>query len=46
MTANSPEPGREEPPGGTERAGVVAVAGEALTDLVPAGREGLSTGIP
>ena len=46
MTADSAEPGRDEPPGGIERAGFVAVAGEALTDLVPAGREGLFEAVP
>jgi fructokinase len=46
MTSDSPEPGREEPPGGIERPGVVAVAGEALIDLVPAGREGLFEAVP
>jgi fructokinase len=46
MTSDSPEPGRDEPPGGIERPGVVAVAGEALIDLVPAGREGLFEAVP
>jgi fructokinase len=46
MTANSPELGRDELPGGVEGPSVVAVAGEALIDLVPAGREGLFEAVP
>jgi fructokinase len=46
MTANSPELGRDELPGGIERPGVVAVAGEALIDLVPTAREGLFEAVP
>jgi fructokinase len=46
MTSNSPEPGRDELPGGIGRPGVVAVAGEALIDLVAAGREGLFEAVP
>jgi fructokinase len=46
MTSNSPELGRDKPPGGIEGPSVVAVAGEALIDLVPAGREGLFEAVP
>ena len=46
MTSNSPELGRDELPGGIEGPSVVAVAGEALIDLVPAGREGLFEAVP
>jgi fructokinase len=46
MTSNSPELGRDQLPGGIEGPSVVAVAGEALIDLVPAGREGLFEAVP
>jgi hypothetical protein len=46
MTSNSPELGRDKLPGGPEGPSVVAVAGEALIDLVPAGREGLFEAVP
>jgi fructokinase len=46
MTSNSPELGRDELPGGIEGPSVVAVAGEALIDLVPARREGLFEAVP
>jgi fructokinase len=46
MTSNSPELGRDRLPGGIEGPSVVAVAGEALIDLVPAGREGLFEAVP
>jgi sugar/nucleoside kinase (ribokinase family) len=46
MTTNSGEPGWDARPGGGGRPGVVAVAGEALIDLVPAGREGLFEAAP
>jgi hypothetical protein len=46
MTSNSPELGRDELPGGIEGPSVDAVAGEALIDLVPAGREGLFEAVP
>jgi fructokinase len=46
MTSNKPELGRDELPGGIEGPSVVAVAGEALIDLVPTGREGLFEAVP
>jgi len=46
MTTNGRGLGRDAPTGGSEGSGVVAVAGEALIDLVPAGREGLFEAAP
>ena len=46
MTTNGRGLGGDAPTGGSEGSGVVAVAGEALIDLVPAGREGLFEAAP